>query len=435
MNSSLLYIGQYADQSLIALLRDRGYQLRIGDLAELTPECMKASICIMDLRQCFDGGWAMPLAKQLDKKMLLLMLADSEALQEPQLARLISLYAADFHTAPLQQERLLVVLGHLMGLSRLRQVLAQGQKRRPAGAAFCLMSQLHTQLSKIAPTNIPVLIRGESGVGKELVARQIHGLSDRAAGPFVAVNCGAIASGLVQSELFGHEKGAFTGAVNAHLGKIQQADGGTLFLDEIGDLPLDQQVNLLRFLQEGKFDVVGGQRSHTADVRVLAATHINLEKAIDEGCFRLDLFYRLDGVTLYVPPLRQRQNDIIPLAIDFIEQFAAEFGLAPKVLSPEAEAALLAHDWPGNVRELLNRSRRAVVLCDGQEISPGDLELRSAIQSPVVRSLKAFRDEAERQALASALRQCDGQVESAAIQLKVSRATLYRLLEKHGIAV
>lgn len=435
MNSSLLYVGQCPDQRLIYELNQHGYAVDMGDGVTPNQAHANAGICIMDVRQCFDESWAIPLAKSLDKKMLLLVLADDEALHNPELAKLISLYAADYHTAPIDFGRLTVVLGHLLGLCRLRNVLAHGQESEQAAPGLCLMSQLQAQVDKVAPTNIPVLIRGESGVGKELVARQIHNLSDRRDGPFIAVNCGAIASGLVQSELFGHEKGAFTGAVNQRIGKILQADGGTLFLDEIGDLPLEQQVNLLRFLQEGKFDAVGGQQSRKADVRVLAATHVNLEKAIDEGSFRLDLFYRLDGVTLSVPPLRERNGDILTLANTFIDKFTCEFGLAAKVLSPEAEQVLMAHVWPGNIRELLNRIRRAVVLCEGREIIPKDLELSVARESSLVRSLKAHKDEAERLALESALRSCRGQVEPAATQLQISRATIYRLLEKHGLAV
>ncbi|MCL1035808.1 sigma-54 dependent transcriptional regulator [Shewanella submarina] len=435
MNSSLLYIGQYADQRLICELRQRGYSLEISDTNAVNLPELNAEICVMDVRQCFDESWTIPLAKRLDKKMLLLVLADEEALEKPSIARLISLYAADYHTAPVDFDRLTVVLGHLMGMCRLRSVLSQGQKQGNAPAHLCVMGQMQAQLARIAPTSIPVLIRGESGVGKELVARKIHQLSDRSTGPFIAVNCGAIASGLVQSELFGHEKGAFTGAVSQRVGKIQQADGGTLFLDEIGDLPLEQQVNLLRFLQEGKFDAVGGQGSRTADVRIVAATHVDLEKALDTGEFRLDLFYRLDGVTLCVPPLRQREGDILPLAQTFIDQFSDEFGLARKILSADAESALLGHSWPGNVRELLNRIRRAVVLSDGQEIAPTDLELSWERESEVVSSLKAHKDAAERNALESALRSCRGQVEPAASQLQISRATIYRLLEKHGIAV
>ena len=435
MNSQLLYVGQHADQRLVCELRQRGYSLDVSDTDTVQLCSLKAGICIMDVRQCFDESWAIPLAKRLDKKMLLLVLADEEALEKPEIARLISLYASDYHTAPVDFDRLTVVLGHLMGMCRLRSVLSQGKKAHSSSSKLCLMGQLQTQLAKIAPTSIPVLIRGESGVGKELVARQIHQLSERSEGPFVAVNCGAIASGLVQSELFGHEKGAFTGAVSQRLGKIQQADGGTLFLDEIGDLPLEQQVNLLRFLQEGKFEAIGGHGSRSADVRIVAATHVDLEKALDAGEFRLDLFYRLDGVTLCVPPLRQRKEDILPLALTFIEQFSGEFGLARKILSIDAEQALLAHGWPGNVRELLNRIRRAVVLCDGQEIAPKDLELTWLHNAEVVRTLKAHKDEAERHALESALRSCRGQVEPAASQLQISRATIYRLLEKHGLAV
>lgn len=289
-------------------------------------------------------------------------------------------------------------------------------------------------MERVAPTDIPVLIRGESGTGKELVATKLHQFSSRKDGPFVTVNCGAMAAGLIQSELFGHEKGAFTGAVSARKGKIALADGGTLFLDEIGDLPAELQVNLLRFLQEGLYDSVGGGVPQTANVRIIAATHVNLENAIDQGQFRLDLYYRLNGITIETPRLKDRRDDIIGLANRFIRIYSDEYGLAIKPLSQSACHALLNYPWPGNVRELINRVRRAVVLSDSQQISAQNLELASIEKKRhIALSLKTLKDNAEKQALQQAILIADGQVELAASYLDISRATFYRLMDKHDL--
>jgi len=296
------------------------------------------------------------------------------------------------------------------------------------------MQQLFRQVERVAPTDIPVLIRGESGTGKELVATTLHQQSTRKDGPFITVNCGAMAAGLVQSELFGHEKGAFTGATSSRKGKITLADGGTLFLDEIGDLPAELQVNLLRFLQEGLFDTVGGGTPQSSDVRILAATHVNLENAIDQGQFRLDLYYRLNGITIETPRLKDRRDDIIGLANRFIRVYSNEYGLATKPLSQSASHALLNYPWPGNVRELINRVRRAVVLSDTQQISAQNLELASIDKKRhIALSLKTLKDTAEKQALQQAILIADGQVELAASYLDISRATFYRLMDKHGL--
>jgi DNA-binding NtrC family response regulator len=296
------------------------------------------------------------------------------------------------------------------------------------------MQHLFKQIARVAPTDIPVLIRGESGTGKELAAKKLHQLSSRSQGPFIAVNCGAMAAGLVQSELFGHEKGAFTGASGARKGKIALADGGSLFLDEIGDLPLELQVNLLRFLQEGVFDTLGGNGAISSDVRIIAATHVDLEQAIDEGQFRLDLYYRLNGITLETPPLRERRDDILPLAKYFIQSYLSEYDLTSKQLTPDAKQSLLNYSWPGNVRELINRVRRAVVLSDGDKINAFNLELADKREDPQdFMSLKCLKDDAEKQALQSAILISGGQADVVACQLQISRATLYRLMDKHGL--
>ena len=227
--------------------------------------------------------------------------------------------------------------------------------------------------------DVPVLITGESGTGKELVARAIHGQSARSSGAFVAINCGAIPETLLESELFGYEKGAFTGAVQQRKGRIESAQGGTLFLDEIGDIPLGLQVKLLRFLQDHKIQRLGGKESITVDVRILAATNIDLQKAINEGRFRDDLYFRLCVVSIAIPPLRERGSDIILLARAFLLRFSSELKKPIKGFTPQAVEALLSYGWPGNVRELENRVKRAVVMAEGGYVTPENLELQDTV--------------------------------------------------------
>jgi len=378
--------------------------------------------------------------KALDASALILIIIDREQLQHYEIPLLIAQHAWDYHTAPVQIEGLSLLIGHAMGIVRIRQEYSTDEQKphqdleEQSVMHSHAMRDLSKQVSRAAPTNIPILIRGESGTGKELLARYIHRQSHRADKPFITVNCGSLSSGVVQSELFGHEKGAFTGAVHAHKGKIAQADGGTLFLDEIGDLPLEQQVNLLRFLQEGTFDAVGASTTSTSDVRILAATHVNLEEAIEQGNFRLDLFYRLNGLTTIMPPLRDRKDDIIELAESFYTKYAREYNVESCKLSHGAKHALLNHRWKGNVRELINRIRRAVLLCEDGVIQASDLELEEVIAQPhFAQGLKTIKNEVEKSTLISAIAKHCGKMDVIAGNLKISRATLYRLIDKHGI--
>ncbi|WP_325597072.1 sigma-54 interaction domain-containing protein [Rhodopila sp.] len=280
-------------------------------------------------------------------------------------------------------------------------------------------------------TDEPVLITGESGTGKELLARAIHDGSRRAAGPFVAVNCAALPPGLVASELFGYEKGAFTGAAARTLGQIEHAQGGTLFLDEIGDMPVDLQGHLLRFLQEGQIRRVGGREMLRLDVRIVSATNVRLRQAIAEGRFREDLFYRLNVLTLAVPPLRERRDDIALLANHFLRLAARDFEREVTGFSPEAMAALLHHRWPGNVRELMSVVRRAVVISDGGIIEADALDgLEERLVAP---SAPRPGSPEERAALLATLERTKENVTSTAEALCVSRVTLYRMLRRHGI--
>lgn len=342
----------------------------------------------------------------------------------------------DFHTLPFDVSRVQVTLGRAFGMARLR-----GRSTDPIESAghellgeSRAIRDLRKLLGKLAPTESPVLIRGESGTGKELVARTLHRQSQRHARPFVAINCGAIPEHLIQSELFGHEKGAFTGAHQRKIGRIEAAHGGTLFLDEIGDLPLELQANLLRFLQEKHIERVGGSQPIPVDVRVLAATHVDLEAAIINGRFREDLYYRLNVLQVFTAPLRERHGDMAMLANHFARFYSQETGRRPRTFSEQALVAMGNHDWPGNVRELANRVRRGLVLAEGRQIEPGDLGLETR-QAPslAMGTLEDYKDRAERQALCDVLQRHSNNLSLAAKVLGVSRPTFYRLLHKHQI--
>jgi len=299
------------------------------------------------------------------------------------------------------------------------------------------MRQVTSLVRRFEQTDEPVLITGESGTGKELLARAIHDGSRRAHGPFVTVNCAAIPAGLVASELFGYEKGAFTGAASRTIGQIEYANGGTLFLDEIGDMPIDLQGHLLRFLQEGQIRRVGGRETISLDVRIVSATNVRLGQAIAEGRFREDLFYRLNVLTLPVPPLRERPEDIAPLAYHFLRLAQRDFNREVGGFTPDAMVALRRYRWPGNVRELMSVVRRAVVVGDGPLIEAAaliGLEERpvSLPNAPV--AAKPGSPE-ERAVLLATLERTGENVTSTADALSVSRVTLYRMLRRHGIVL
>ncbi|MVW84489.1 sigma-54-dependent Fis family transcriptional regulator [Pseudomonas sp. PB101] len=342
----------------------------------------------------------------------------------------------DFHTLPFDVARVQVTLGRAFGMARLR---GQGtvhvdQPEHELLGDSKPVRELRKLLSKLAPTESAVLIRGESGTGKELVARTLHRQSQRHSKPFIAINCGAIPEHLIQSELFGHEKGAFTGAHQRKIGRIEAANGGTLFLDEIGDLPLELQANLLRFLQEKHIERIGGSQPIAVDVRVLAATNVDLEAAIEKKRFREDLYYRLNVLQVVTVPLRERHGDLSMLANHFSHFYSRETGRRPRSFSEDALIAMGKHDWPGNVRELANRVRRGLVLAEGRQIEARDLGLISqhTIAAPMG-TLEEYKTRAERQALCDVLNRHSDNLSVAAKVLGVSRPTFYRLLHKHQI--
>jgi two-component system NtrC family response regulator len=296
-------------------------------------------------------------------------------------------------------------------------------------------------IEKIASSNITTLLLGASGTGKECCARALHTLSPRANKPLVVINCAAIPGNLLESELFGYEKGAFTGATQQTLGKIEYADGGTLFLDEIGDLPLELQVKLLRFLQERVVERVGGRKMIPVDVRILCATHQNLRDLISKGLFREDLFYRISEMVVEIPPLKDREGDILVLAKSFLNLWTKEYSRPEMGFSSQAIAAMEAHDWPGNVRELESRIKRGVIMSESTQIGPEDMELGNttilgnASAEPIPLNLKAAREDAERRAVLRAMSDSGQNITEAANTLGITRPTLYSLLEKLGLKI
>ncbi len=295
------------------------------------------------------------------------------------------------------------------------------------------MQSVFDSIRKVAPSSAPVLILGESGTGKEMVARAIHQRSPRHSEPFMAINCSAIPESLMESELFGHEKGAFTGAHTQRKGRIESANGGTLFLDEIGEIPLPIQVKLLRFLQEQRIERVGGRQEITVDVRVVSATNANLKKAMQQGTFREDLFYRIAVVQLLLPPLRDRDEDINFLAQNFLQRIGQEIGKPNLTFAPDALRAIRLHAWPGNVRELQNRVRRAAIMAEGKRITPLDLELTPSTAPRQGLSLKEARESLERELVTQSLKKNAGKISAAAAELGISRPTFYELMDKLGI--
>jgi len=290
-------------------------------------------------------------------------------------------------------------------------------------------------VEKIAPTGATTLLLGESGTGKELLARALHDLSSRAPKRFVAINCAAIPETLLESELFGYEKGAFTGAAKQTLGKIEYADGGTLFLDEVGDLPMSLQAKLLRFLQERVIERVGGRKEIPVDVRVVCATHQDLPALVKEGRFREDLYYRISEITIDIPPVRTRHGDAVLLAQTFLRRFSDEHKRKLRGFTKDALLAIEAYPWPGNVREMENKVKRSVIMAEGTMVNSEDLELTGAEDEGQLLNfnLRQVRDEAELQALQRALSLFQGNFSKAAEALGISRPTLYDLINKHGL--
>lgn len=351
----------------------------------------------------------------------------------------ISKGAYDFFPKPIEIEELKVVLKRAEHVYRLerehRELLEKVSHESFEGllGSSPQMQEVFDSIRRVSTTDAPVLIVGESGTGKELAARAIHRKSERKDQPFAVINCGAIPENLLESELFGHEKGAFTGAHVQRKGRIESAHRGTLFLDEIGELSLQLQVKLLRFLQEHRIERVGGRKEIEVDARVIAATNSDLKKAMEEGKFREDLYYRLAVVTIPLPPLRDRGDDVVMLAKAFIQRYATENNKRISAISQQVVKVINAHDWPGNVRELENRVKRAVIMAEGKGITATDLELESPYAKYARGGLREAREALEKDMIQKALARNRRNITKTAGELGISRPTLYELMEKLGI--
>lgn len=359
--------------------------------------------------------------------------------------------AYDFYRKPIELGELKVVVGrafHIRQIEDENRRLQRVVEEKSTGIGGIVgqcpqMERMFATIRKVATSDVPVFVTGESGTGKELVARAIHALSLRNNRPFIPINCGAIPENLLEPELFGHEKGAFTGAHARNQGKVEFAHSGTLFLDEIGELPASLQVKLLRFLQEKVIQRVGGREDIPVDARVVSATNVDIEKAIREGVFREDLYYRTAVITIHLPPLRERGDDILLLANLFLRRFGDGLHKKVKGFGPEALATLRSYEWPGNVRELENRVQRAVLMADSPFLQPADLGFDEKVPMPLPQagpaslesgiSLKVARDRVERELILTVLSEQGGNIAKAAEALGVSRPTLYDLMKKHGM--
>jgi DNA-binding NtrC family response regulator len=439
-NRHLIYVTRDANAQLSAQFNARGWQVEVAASARDAHRALRSEAAaggLLDLSSRFDSQEIVALEPCLTRPNVGWVAATAPGqMQESALRRLVRDYCYDYVTMPYEAPRIVDSVGHAYGMV----VLGTGDEDAPAArtgegemVGSCeAMRALFRAIRKVAMTDAPVFVSGESGTGKELTAVAIHERSLRRAAPFVAINCGAIPPHLVQSELFGYERGAFTGAHQRKIGRIEAAHGGTLFLDEIGDLPLESQASLLRFLQEGRIERLGGRESIDVDVRVISATHVDMSRAMAEGRFRADLYHRLCVLQIDEPPLRARGKDIELLARHTLERFRKDGARRLRGFSADAIAALHNYAWPGNVRELINRVRRAIVMSEGRLVTAQDLELADFVEIAPI-SLAQVREAAERQAIESALLRHRGRLGDAAQELGISRVTLYRLLSAHGM--
>lgn len=353
--------------------------------------------------------------------------------------RAVGAGAYDYYQKPIDAEILRLIVERAFRLHALEmenRVLNQQRDNSPLNgimAASASMLKVCQTVEKVAPTSVTVLLLGESGTGKELLANALHKLSPRTGRRFIAINCAAIPDALLESELFGYEKGAFTGASKQTRGKIEYADGGTLFLDEIGDLPLGLQSKMLRFLQQRVIERLGGREAIPVDVRVVCATHRDLPTLVSEGKFREDLYYRISEITIKIPALRERDGDAALLAHSFLASYNKQHGRNLHGFSQSALAAIESYHWPGNVRELENKLKRAVIMAEGSQISADDLELSVKQENAMPFNLREVRENAERTAVQRALSMYNGNVTQAAEILGISRPTLYDMLNKYGL--
>jgi two-component system, NtrC family, nitrogen regulation response regulator NtrX len=435
--------------ALVQLLEYEGLSARAVGSA---PEGLRAyaewhpAVTFLDVKMAgMDGLTALRTLRERDPEAVVVMISGHASIRDA--IEATQLGAFDVLEKPLDTDRLLVTLRNALGTRDLRAENARLKatvdgRRTMVGEAPALQA-LRRQVDAVAPTPARVLITGENGTGKELVARALHTGSPRARKPFIEVNCAAIPSELIESELFGHVKGSFTGAVADRAGKFEQADGGTLFLDEIGDMALAAQAKVLRVLQEGELTRIGGSKALRVDVRVIAATNKRLEDEIAAGRFREDLYYRLNVVPLQVPPLRERREDVPALVAHFVAQLSAHEGVPPKPLAPDAVTLLQRLDWPGNVRELRNTVERLLILTPGPVVTAADVERLTGARGSAgdgglgvltdCRTYEEFKDAAERAFLVAKLRAHDWNVAETARALDMPRSNLYKKIERHAL--
>ncbi len=434
----LVYLSQHPDAELVDCLASRGWDVwrakSVADALNLV-KTNRLHAGVVDFGDFASPDVASFEALLRDPRIGWVALADDERLRDATIARLIRQCCFDYVRNATAYTTIGYLVGHAYGMLKLAESEPDADAAPPGGAmigACDAMRRLFATIRKVASTEATVFIAGESGTGKELTAAAIHQHSSRADAPFVAVNCAAIPSTLLQAELFGHERGAFTGAHQRKIGRIESAHGGTLFLDEIGDMPFESQASLLRFLQEGKIERLGGHASIPVDVRIVSATHVDLEAAMQAGRFRADLYYRLCVLRIDEPPLRARGRDIMLLADHVLRRYRDDASHRIRGFMPCAIEAIHSYAWPGNVRELINRIRFAVVMTNGPLISAVDLELNQ-YTSHRPPTLVDARRQAERRTIEETLLRHRRQYADAATELGVSRATLYRLMIAHGL--
>ncbi|WP_436020918.1 sigma 54-interacting transcriptional regulator [Trinickia sp. LjRoot230] len=435
----LIYVAHAPDNTLVAHLAERGWNVLIArspsEAARLT-RTDRAYAGIIDITRLDARDFAALEPSLRQPQIGWIALASPVRLDEPDIRRLIRNYCFDYVKLPVEHAMIDYLVTHAFGmvtlcdLDMVAGVAAAGEDEMVGTCEA--MQQLFRTIRKVANTDAAVFVSGESGTGKELTALAIHERSPRRKAPFIAINCGAIPHHLLQSELFGYERGAFTGASQRKIGRVEAAHGGTLFLDEIGDLPLESQASLLRFLQEGRIERLGGRESISVDVRVISATHIDIERAMCEGGFRADLFHRLCVLRIDEPPLRARGKDIEILAHHMLHKFKTDSSRKIRGFAPSAIEAMHSYSWPGNVREMINRVRRAIVMADGKLVSAQDLGLAQFTAQETM-TLAQARDSAEKLAIEAALLRHRHRLNEAAMDLGISRVTLYRLMGAHGL--
>ncbi|OXC75274.1 sigma-54 dependent transcriptional regulator [Caballeronia sordidicola] len=436
----LIYVTRDPSEPLCARFEERGWHIEVVSNAKDARRWLRSDLAtggLLDLSSSFEAHELAALEASLTLTNVGWVAATvTGQLEDAAVRRLIRDYCFDYVTLPTSNDRVVDAVGHAYGMVALRENASNdardGRAEGEMVGSCDAMLALFRSIRKVAMTDAPVFISGESGTGKELTAVAIHERSVRREQPFVAINCGAIPAHLLQSELFGYERGAFTGANQRKIGRVEAANGGTLFLDEIGDLPLESQASLLRFLQERKVERLGGHGSTPVDVRIISATHVDMQTAMIEGRFRADLYHRLCVLQIDEPPLRARGKDIELLAKHMLDRFKKDASRRLRGFAPDAIAAIHNYGWPGNVRELINRVRRAIVMSEGRQISARDLELGEYVEVAPV-SLAQAREAAERQAIELALLRHRGRLGDAAQELGISRVTLYRLLSAHGM--